>query len=424
MSIHPSPQPRSLEALAFRGALVVLLLHALDDAVLHRQPGVELGQHALAALTALLVGGMALVSWPSLRPGVRAGVAATLGALGLANGAMHVAHVHADAVAASDVTGVLAAVAGLALIGLGAAVPFVHRGERAASARTRWRNRALAVPVCFVALVLLVAPVGMAIVDSHKWREPIPPAPAGYEPVTFSASDGLRLRGWFHPSRNGATVLVVHGGNGDRTGAMAHARLLAREGYGVLVYDARGRGESEGSPSGFGWGLSDDVEGALRYLVARADVDPARIAGFGISTGADLLLEVAADHPELAAVATDGAAAMTWQDGRRIGGPALESAAGWVTFQAIGVLTGADRPAVLEDRVAQMRAPLLLISAGGSAEHDFNVLYERAAGSPVEHWNMPAVEHTRGLRDRPEEYERRVAAFFASTLPDHGKDQP
>ena len=95
---------------------------------------------------------------------------------------------------------------------------------------------------------------------------------------------------------------------------------------------------------------------------------------------------------------TDGAAAMTWQDGQRIGGPALESAAGWVTFQAIGALTGADRPRVLEDRVAQMRAPLLLISAGSAAEHDFNVLYERAAGGPVEHWNVPGLEHTRVLR--------------------------
>ena len=39
---------RSREALVFGGAAVALL-HALDDAFLHRQPGVGLGQHALAA---------------------------------------------------------------------------------------------------------------------------------------------------------------------------------------------------------------------------------------------------------------------------------------------------------------------------------------------------------------------------------------
>jgi pimeloyl-ACP methyl ester carboxylesterase len=234
--------------------------------------------------------------------------------------------------------------------------------------------------------------------------------------VTFDAEDGLRLRGWFHPSHNGATVLVVHGGNDDRTGALAHARLLERRGFGVLVYDARGRGESDGSPSGYGWGWSKDVEGALDYLAGRTDVDPARIGGLGLSTGADALLEVAADRPDLAAVVTDGAAAMSWQDGRRVGGTPLETAAGWVMFQAIDVLTGEPRPRVLQDRVAAMHAPLLLISAGRAAERDFNLLYERSAGGAVEHWNLPGIAHTRGLRDDRPDYERRVVAFFETTL--------
>jgi dienelactone hydrolase len=168
-------------------------------------------------------------------------------------------------------------------------------------------------------------------------------------------------------------------------------------------------------------GWSKDVEGALDYLADRADVHPGRIGGFGISTGADALLEVAADRPELAAVATDGAAAMTWQDGQRLDGPALEAAAGWVMFQAVDVLTGEPRPRVLEDRVAQMNAPLLLISAGRTAEHDFNV--QRAAGGPVEHWNLADFEHTRVLRDRPQEYARRVTAFFDTTLTHDAKGQ-
>jgi fermentation-respiration switch protein FrsA (DUF1100 family) len=125
-----------------------------------------------------------------------------------------------------------------------------------------------------------------------------------------------------------------------------------------------------------------------------------------------VLLEVAADRPELAGVVADGAAAMSWQDAQRLGGSPVEKAAGWVMFQAIDVLTGEPRPRVLEDRVAAMEAPLLLISAGRTAEHDFTALYAAAAGGPVEHWNLPDVTHTRGLRDRPGEYERRVLAFL------------
>jgi uncharacterized protein len=407
---------RSVETLAFRGAVGILLVHALDDAVVHRQPGVGLGQHALGALLATVACVVAVAVFPSLRPGLRSGIAAALGVIGLSNGAMHVGHLRADTIAAGDVTGVLAALAAIVLLGLAGIIPFAHRGARPTTAGVRWRNRALAAPASLLALVFVIVPIATAVVDSHKWRERIPPAPHGYQPVSFDAEDGLRLHGWFHPSRNGATVLVVHGGNGDRTGALAHARLLERRGFGVLAYDARGRGESDGSPSGYGWGWSEDVEGALDYLAGRPDVESTRIGGLGLSTGADALLEVAADRPELAAVVTDGAAAMSWQDGRRVGGPPLEAAAGWVMFQAIDVLTGERRPRVLQDRVAAIHAPLLLISAGRTAEHDFNLLYERSASGPVEHWNLPGTAHTRGLRDHRLDYERRVAAFFETTL--------
>jgi dienelactone hydrolase len=403
------------ETLLFRAAVGVLLVHALDDAVLHPQPGVGVEQHLPAAVFALACGAVALVVFDRLRPGLRAGLAAMLGTLGLVNGAMHLGHVRADALAASDVTGVGAALAGTALVALAAAIPFRHRGTGAATAWGRGRNRLVAVAAVFAGLFLLL-PVSIGIIDSHKWREPIPATPAGYEAVAFRSADRLLLRGWQHPSQNGATILVAHGGNGDRTGAMAHARMLVRHGYGVLVYDARGRGESEGTQSGYGWGLAADVEGALDFLEAQPGVD--RIGGLGLSTGADVLLEVAPDHPDLGAVVTDGAAAMTFQDAQRLGTSSpVETALGWMMFATVDVLSGAEQPRVIEDRVAALHAPLLLISAPAQGvEHDFNVLYEAAAAGPVEHWNLPRSSHTRGLRDEPAAYERRVVSFLDSTL--------
>ena len=40
----------------FRAATVLALVHALDDAFVNRQPGVDLDQHALAAVIGLAVG--------------------------------------------------------------------------------------------------------------------------------------------------------------------------------------------------------------------------------------------------------------------------------------------------------------------------------------------------------------------------------
>jgi len=48
--------------------------------------------------------------------------------------------------------------------------------------------------------------------------------------------------------------VLVHGAGGDRAGGIAsRATMLARHGYGVLVYDARGGGESSGRMESMGW---------------------------------------------------------------------------------------------------------------------------------------------------------------------------
>ena len=45
--------------------------------------------------------------------------------------------------------------------------------------------------------------------------------------------------------------------------------MLARHGYGVLLFDRRGEGESDGEPNAFGWGGDRDVKAAVDFLQAR-----------------------------------------------------------------------------------------------------------------------------------------------------------
>ena len=103
-----------------------------------------------------------------------------------------------------------------------------------------------------------------------------------------------------------------------RNGPQKHARILARHGYGVLLFDRRGEGESEGDRNMFGWGGDKDILAAIAFLKTRPDVDPARIAGMGLSVGAELMLETAAGRGELAAVVSEGAG--TRWPGRGAGG--------------------------------------------------------------------------------------------------------
>jgi alpha-beta hydrolase superfamily lysophospholipase len=350
--------------------------------------------------------------WPRLRPGLRAGVAFSFGLFALVNGAMHLGHLDAGGPTGGDLTGMAAAVAGVVLIGLAAVIPWQHRGEGS------WRSRALAVPAALLATVAVLAPIAMGIGSTHKWREPVgSPPSAAYQDVEFEASDGLDLAGWYVPSRNGAAVVVVHGGSSDRKGSIVHAKLLARHGYGVLVYDARGRGESDGSENNYGGDWPKDIAGALDYLKARDDVDPNRIGAVGLSTGADALIDAAGERDDIAAVVTDGAAAGSFADWQRLRGTELGTVPGWMMFSTIRLLSGDAPTHPLDDQIRKIDSPTLLISAGTDVEREFNVRYdEAAADGPVEHWNLPDAHHTHAIHEYPQEYERRVASFFDRAL--------
>ena len=408
---------RSGETLVFTGAVLLSVVHALDDAFWHRGSGLGLDQHALAGAIAAAAALAGIALFPRLRPGLRAALAFFFGALAVVNGAMHVIHLVQFGPAGGDITGALAFAAGATLLGLAAAIPFRHRREGTAGRSRRWRNRILAGAGTLLAVAVVIAPLGLAIVETHKWRDPIgSPPSAAYDEVAFQASDGLDIAGWYRPSRNGATVIVVHGGGSDREDSTAHAELLAKHGYGVLLYDSRGRGESDGAPNGYGWDWRKDVEGAIEFLRGRGEVDPDRIGGLGLSSGADTLIDLAGDTDEFAAVVADGAAGASFEDARRLNGTSPQAVPGWLMFSAVRVLSGDAPGRPLEDQVDKLDTPTLLLSAGTTQEYDFNVLYEKVGNPMVEHLNLPDATHTHAIHDAPRIYERRVTSFFDDAL--------
>ena len=97
---------------------------------------------------------------------------------------------------------------------------------------------------------VVVLPFLASYVLTHTARVFVPMDRVGapHEDVTFTTADGLRLRGWYVPSKNGAAVISFPG----RKGTQKPARMLARHGYGVLLFDRRGEGESEGDPNAWG----------------------------------------------------------------------------------------------------------------------------------------------------------------------------
>ncbi len=126
------------------------------------------------------------------------------------------------------------------------------------------------------------------------------PAQAGllHEEGVIETDDGERLQVWWVPARAGsasAHVLLCHGNAGNIGDRVMHAALLCAAGFDVLLFDYRGYGRSSGRPSELG--TYRDAHTARRALLARPEVDPARVLYLGESLGGAVALALALEHP-------------------------------------------------------------------------------------------------------------------------------
>lgn len=112
------------------------------------------------------------------------------------------------------------------------------------------------------------------------------------EDIWFPSSDGTKLFGWYvENAATSAVVLWCHGNAGNIIHRLENLRELYRLGLSVFLFDYRGYGRSQGSPSEEG--LYQDALGAYDQLTRTRLIRPERIVLFGRSLGAAVAVEVA-----------------------------------------------------------------------------------------------------------------------------------
>ena len=272
-----------------------------------------------------------------------------------------------------------------------------------------------------VVVYVVIFPFILSYAFTHLARTGVPVARLGaaHEDVAFTTNDGLTLRGWYVPSRNGAAVIVAPG----RAGTQKHARMLVRHGYGILVFDRRGEGESDGDPNAFGWAMDRDLKAAAAFLQDRPDVEPNRIGGIGLSVGGEMFIQTAAETRAFKAVVSEGAGARSIRENlekpRTLGG-LQELAVSAVLTAGTALFSNHVPPPNLKHLSARI-APrsvffIYALHGTGGEEKQLNPKYYAAAGEPKQIWEIPEASHTGGITARPAEYERRVIAFFDDAL--------
>jgi uncharacterized protein len=407
------------ETLLARIGLVLIVVHVLDDNFFQPQPGTSAADHLISGLVPATLLLVFAALYGRLRSGLRGTLALVVGLFGIVIGVSEAVY-YAIKVGASgdDYTGFLAIPAGLLLVCIGVETLWRSRRRDGRLVRRYGRRLALAVGSVVVAYVV-VFPFILSYAFTHLARTGVPVARLGaaHQDVAFRTRDGLTLRGWYVPSRNGAAVIVAPG----RTGTQRHARMLVRHGYGVLVFDRRGEGESDGDPNAFGWAANRDLEAAQAFLENRPDVDPNRIGGLGLSVGGETLLQAAAEDTGFSAVVSDGAGARSLREdlARSDRDKWLELPTSLVITAGTALFSNQVPPPNLERLVARIapRAVFFIYAEHGQPnEIDLTQKYYEDAGKPKALWKAPAASHTHGLAVRPREYERRVFAFFDRAL--------
>ncbi len=268
-----------------------------------------------------------------------------------------------------------------------------------------WAWRALR---CYLLLVLL-----MMLLE--KWFVFFPTADGDWAPgwlefedAHFQAEDGTRLHGWYleHP-RPRAVVLFAHGNAGNlshRVGLVEELRRRLR--VTVLIFDYRGYGKSEGSPSE--QGILQDARAARGWLARRAGVPEHQIVLLGRSLGGGVMVDLAARDGACALVLDStftslpdvGAWHYPWLPVR------------WLMRTRLDSLS----------KIRSYRGPLLQFHGDSDRIVPYELgrrLFEAAPGSPKRFVTLPGHDHNDPL---PELFFRELDRFLDRLAT--GKDQP
>ena len=255
-------------------------------------------------------------------------------------------------------------------------------------------------------------------------RPPIERTPADvgmdYRDVQVTTSDGLRLAGWWTPSKNGAAVIVQHGYKTNRsTQLLEIAATLARGGYGVLLSSLRAHDLNDGRVISFGLEEMKDLSAWLAFIQTLEGVDPSQIGIFGNSLGGSLAIQLAAQTQSIKAIVTHSAVASV----RSTVETSIAYFTGLPPFPFTPMILfwveqdWAMKPDLLDFTVwiaALDSQPILLMQGGADvvvASESGQLLYD-AAREPKELWFEPDLGHVDFQRERSQEFSDRVVGFF------------
>lgn len=245
-----------------------------------------------------------------------------------------------------------------------------------------------------------------------------------FECVTFTARDGVTLRGWLVGEGKRPTVIFCAGMFGSMDGDVHMAPHFVHAGFNVLQFDWRGHGVSGGRRSTLGLRERLDLLGAIDFLQSRGI---RQIGLMGFSMGGAVALRVAAEDERVACVVSDGgfrqmeSALVGYMMRKTKGyGEWLFRAFAKIVLGMVGMRLGESVYKAAPLPVVGQIAPRPVLFIHGADDPlvsimDQNALFE-ACANPKQLWRIPNAGHREAYELHPDEYVERVTTFFRGGL--------
>jgi uncharacterized protein len=214
----------------------------------------------------------------------------------------------------------------------------------------------------------------------------------------ITTEDSVRIHAWFAPAESAkATLVMSHGNAGNISHRYLVLRSLQRRGYNVLMYDYRGYGRSNGTPSEDG--IYRDGRAAYDYVISLPNVDKNRVFLWGTSLGGAVAIDVA-QYRTVAGLILESTFTSA-PDVARVAYPFLP-----VQFVMHTKLNSIQK-------IKNIKIPLLIIH--GSRDSIIPIRMGRslfdAANEPKELYEIPTADHNDTFFVGGEEYFERVDHF-------------
>ena len=236
-----------------------------------------------------------------------------------------------------------------------------------------------------------------------------------YEDVTFTTADGIKLSGWFISSgRSAPTVILLHGYPADKGNILPSLAFLNKR-YGLLLFDFRYLGRSEGKYSTVGANEVQDLLAAIEFLKSKGIQE---IGVWGFSLGGAVALMTAPKAPEIKAIVAESSyASLDFMALELYRIPILKYPLAYLTGLWTKIFLGIDLKKVSPAESAKMLTiPILVVHSKNDTVIPFkNALLIQGSlknNPKAEFWFEENLFHG----ELGSDYEKRIEEFFDRNL--------